>query len=53
MKIVTIGGAGLIGSTLAILRQGRHEVVAASPRTGINSISDEGPERVPLKRNTE
>jgi uncharacterized protein YbjT (DUF2867 family) len=33
MKIVVIGGTGLIGSkTVAILRQGGHEVVAASPR---------------------
>jgi uncharacterized protein YbjT (DUF2867 family) len=32
MKIVVIGGTGLIGSkNVAILRQGAHEVVAASP----------------------
>ena len=32
MKIVVIGGTGLIGSkTVAILRQGGHDVVAASP----------------------
>jgi uncharacterized protein YbjT (DUF2867 family) len=43
MKIVVIGGTGLIGSkTLAILRQGGHEVVAASPKSGINSITGEG-----------
>jgi uncharacterized protein YbjT (DUF2867 family) len=43
MKIVVIGGTGLIGSkTVAILRQGGHEVVAASPRNGINSITGEG-----------
>jgi uncharacterized protein YbjT (DUF2867 family) len=43
MKIVVIGGTGLIGSkTVAILRQGGHEVVAASPRTGVNSITGEG-----------
>ncbi|NYH14231.1 SDR family oxidoreductase [Paraburkholderia bryophila] len=43
MKIVVIGGTGLIGSkTVAILRQGCHEVVAASPRSGINSITGEG-----------
>jgi uncharacterized protein YbjT (DUF2867 family) len=42
MKIV-IGGTGLIGSkTVAILRQGGHEVVAASPKIGINSITGEG-----------
>jgi uncharacterized protein YbjT (DUF2867 family) len=43
MKIVVIGGTGLIGSkTVAILRQGSHEVVAASPRGGVNSITGEG-----------
>ena len=43
MKIVVIGGTGLIGSkTVAILRRGGHEVVAASPRNGINSITGEG-----------
>src|SRR5436309_2069599 len=43
MKIVVIGGSGLIGSkTVAILRQGGHEVVAASPKTGINTITREG-----------
>jgi uncharacterized protein YbjT (DUF2867 family) len=43
MKIVVIGGSGLIGSrTVAILRQGGHEVVAASPSSGVNSITGEG-----------
>src|SRR6187397_791061 len=43
MKIVVIGGTGLIGSkTVAILHQGGHEVVAASPKSGINSITGEG-----------
>ena len=43
MKIVVIGGTGLIGSkAVAILRQNGHEVVAASPRSGINSITGEG-----------
>src|SRR5204862_2302456 len=43
MKIVAIGGTGRIGSkTVAILRQGGHEVVAASPQSGINSITGEG-----------
>src|SRR3979411_1536427 len=43
MKIVVIGGTGLIGSkTVAILRQGGHEVVAASPQSGINSITRQG-----------
>jgi uncharacterized protein YbjT (DUF2867 family) len=43
MKIVIIGGTGLIGSKIVpILRQGGHEVVAASPKTGVNSITGEG-----------
>jgi uncharacterized protein YbjT (DUF2867 family) len=43
MKIVVIGGTGLIGSkTVAILRQGGHEVVAASPNSGVNTITGQG-----------
>src|SRR6185295_9058405 len=43
MKIVVIGGTGLIGSKSApILRQHGHEVVAASPNTGVNTITVEG-----------
>jgi uncharacterized protein YbjT (DUF2867 family) len=43
MKIVVIGGTGLIGSkTVAMLRQGGHEVLAASPNTGVNTITGEG-----------
>ena len=43
MKIVVIGGTGLIGSkTIPILRQGGHEVVAASPSSGVNTITGEG-----------
>jgi uncharacterized protein YbjT (DUF2867 family) len=43
MKIVVIGGTGLIGSkSVAILRRSGHEVVAASPKSGINSITGEG-----------
>jgi uncharacterized protein YbjT (DUF2867 family) len=43
MKIVVIGGTGLIGSkTVAILRQDGHEVVAASPNSGVNTITGEG-----------
>src|SRR5215831_5255245 len=43
MKIVVIGGTGLIGSkTVAILRQQGHELVAASPNTGVNTITGEG-----------
>jgi uncharacterized protein YbjT (DUF2867 family) len=47
MKIVVIGGTGLIGSkTVAILCQGGHEVVAASPKSGINTITGAGLEEV-------
>src|SRR6516162_7265301 len=43
MKIVVIGGTGLIGSkSVAILRQGGHEVVAASPTSGVTTITGEG-----------
>jgi len=43
MKIVVIGGTGLIGSkSVAILRAGGHEVVAASPNTGVNTITGAG-----------
>jgi uncharacterized protein YbjT (DUF2867 family) len=43
MKIVIIGGTGLIGSkTVAILRLDGHEVVAASPQSGVNTITGEG-----------
>jgi uncharacterized protein YbjT (DUF2867 family) len=43
MKIVVIGGTGLIGSkTVAILRQGGHEVVAASPQSGVNTLTGAG-----------
>ena len=43
MKIVVIGGTGLIGSkAVAILRQGGHEVIAASPQSGVNTITGEG-----------
>jgi uncharacterized protein YbjT (DUF2867 family) len=43
MKIVVIGGTGLIGSkTVAILRQRGHQVLAAAPDTGVNTITGEG-----------
>jgi uncharacterized protein YbjT (DUF2867 family) len=43
MKIVVIGGTGLIGSkTVAFLRRGGHDVVAASPGRGVNTITGEG-----------
>src|SRR5215470_15610286 len=43
MKFLVIGGTGLIGSkTVRILSQAGHEVVAASPRSGVNTITGEG-----------
>jgi uncharacterized protein YbjT (DUF2867 family) len=43
MKIVVIGGTGLIGSkTVTILRQRGHQVVAASPQSGVNTLTGEG-----------
>jgi uncharacterized protein YbjT (DUF2867 family) len=43
MKIVVVGGSGLIGKKLvAILRKRGHEVVAASPSSGVNSVTGEG-----------
>src|ERR671919_815062 len=43
MKIVVIGGSGLIGTKLVYrLREKGHEVVAASPSTGVNTITGEG-----------
>ena len=47
MKIVVIGGTGLIGSkTIPILRQRGHEAIAAAPNTGVNTITGEGLEEV-------
>ncbi|HOL71761.1 MAG TPA: SDR family oxidoreductase [Bryobacteraceae bacterium] len=43
MKIVVVGGTGLIGSRLVKkLREKRQEVVAAAPSTGVNSLTGEG-----------
>src|SRR5438128_1349590 len=43
MKIVVLGGTGLIGSKLVNkLREQGHEAMAASPNTGVNSITGEG-----------
>jgi uncharacterized protein YbjT (DUF2867 family) len=43
MKIVVIGGTGLIGSkVVAKLKQKGHEVFAAAPNTGVNTITGEG-----------
>ena len=43
MKIVVIGGSGLIGKKVVTnLRQGGHEAVAASPSSGVNTVTGEG-----------
>src|SRR5258706_147390 len=43
MKIVVIGGTGLIGSKLVRkLREQGHEAVAASPKSGVNTVTGEG-----------
>jgi uncharacterized protein YbjT (DUF2867 family) len=43
MKIVIIGGTGLIGSKLAPLLSSRgHEVLHASPSRGVNAVTGEG-----------
>src|SRR4249920_3814046 len=43
MKIVVIGGTGLIGSkVVANLKQKGHEALAAAPNTGVNTITGEG-----------
>jgi len=43
MKIVVIGGTGLIGSkAVELLKQRNHDAVAAAPSTGVNTITGEG-----------
>ena len=43
MKIIVIGGTGLIGSKLVNkLRGAGHEAVAASPNSGVNTLTGEG-----------
>src|SRR5499426_4917443 len=43
MKVVAIGGTGLIGSKLVInLKALGHEAVAAAPNTGVNTLTGEG-----------
>src|SRR6187431_84042 len=43
MKIVVIGGSGLIGTKLVkLLRERGHETLAASPSSGVNTITGEG-----------
>ncbi|WBC05359.1 MULTISPECIES: hypothetical protein [unclassified Micromonospora] len=43
LKIVVIGGSGLIGSKLVKILGGQgHEAVPASPKTGVNTLNGEG-----------
>jgi uncharacterized protein YbjT (DUF2867 family) len=43
MKVVVIGGTGLIGSKLvALLGEHGHEAVPAAPNTGVNTLTGEG-----------
>ena len=50
MKIVVIGGSGLIGSKLVNkLPEHGHEAIAASPNSGVNALTGEGLAEV-LKR---
>ena len=43
MKIVVVGGTGLIGSQVcALLREGGHEAVPAAPSTGVDTLTGEG-----------
>lgn len=49
MKVVVIGGTGLIGSkTVRLLSERGHEVVAASPKSGVNTVTGEGLDAVLL-----
>ena len=43
MKVVVIGGTGLIGSkVVAKLNEHGHEAIAAAPNTGVNTLTGEG-----------
>jgi len=42
MKIVIVGGTGLVGSQLKTMLQGKYEVLAASPNTRVNTLTKEG-----------
>src|SRR3954464_7801677 len=43
MRVIVIGGSGLIGKKLVpLLRQRGHEAVAASPSSGVNALTGEG-----------
>src|SRR5687768_6364626 len=46
MRVVVIGGTGLVGSSLVTqLREQGHEALAASPSSGVNSVTGEGLDR--------
>ncbi len=43
MKIIVVGGSGLIGSRLVTrLNEAGHAALAASPRTGVNTVTGDG-----------
>ena len=43
MKVLVIGGSGLIGSqVIANLTELGHDAISASPRSGVNSVTGEG-----------
>ena len=43
MKIVVIGGTGLVGSKLVhTLTEHGHDAIAAAPSTGVNTVTGEG-----------
>lgn len=42
MKIVIIGGTGLIGSQVRNILKDQHEIIIASPKTGVNTLTGEG-----------
>lgn len=47
MKIVVIGGTGLIGSQVVnLLKKSEHEVIAAAPNTGVDTLTGEGLDEV-------
>lgn len=51
MKIVIIGGTGLIGSQVTALLKDKHEVIVASPNTGVNTLTGEGLEEALVDAN--
>jgi uncharacterized protein YbjT (DUF2867 family) len=53
MKIVVIGGTGLIGSKVVEkLKHKGHEAIAAAPNTGVNTITGEGLADAPAGRSS-